>query len=77
MAEAGESVAAVLVEPMLQGAGSMIVWPPEFLKGVRELCDRYGTLMIADEVLTAFGRTGKMFACEYASIARGQLIAWR
>jgi adenosylmethionine-8-amino-7-oxononanoate aminotransferase len=63
------SVAAVIIEPMLQGAGGMIVWPAEFVAGVRRLCDRYGTLMIADEVLTGFGRTGKMFACEHASIA--------
>ena len=62
-------VAAVIVEPMLQGAGGMIVWPVEFVAGVRRLCDRYGTLMIADEVLTGFGRTGKMFACEHAAIA--------
>jgi adenosylmethionine-8-amino-7-oxononanoate aminotransferase len=53
---------------MLQAAGGMIVWPAEFLAGVRRLCDRYGTLMIADEVLTGFGRTGKMFACEHAGI---------
>jgi adenosylmethionine-8-amino-7-oxononanoate aminotransferase len=64
----GDSVAAVLVEPMLQGAGGMIVWPKEFLAGVRRLCDQHGTLMIADEVLTGFGRTGKMFACEHASV---------
>jgi adenosylmethionine-8-amino-7-oxononanoate aminotransferase len=63
------SVAGVLVEPMLQAAGGMIVWPTEFLSGVRELCDRYDTLMIADEVLTGFGRTGKMFACEHASVS--------
>ncbi|MGH9962381.1 MAG: adenosylmethionine--8-amino-7-oxononanoate transaminase, partial [Pyrinomonadaceae bacterium] len=63
------SVAAVIVEPMLQGAGGMIVWPKEFLSGVRELCNRYRTLMIADEVLTGFGRTGRMFACEHASIS--------
>ena len=67
--ESGDSVAAVLVEPMLQGAGGMIVWPAEFLAGVRRLCDRYGTLMIADEVLTGFGRTGKMFACEHADVS--------
>ena len=66
--EGGDSIAGVLVEPMLQGAGGMIIWPPEFLSGVRELCDRYGTLMIADEVLTGFGRTGQMFACEHAGV---------
>jgi adenosylmethionine-8-amino-7-oxononanoate aminotransferase len=66
-AHAGE-VAAVLVEPMLQGAGGMIVWPREFLAGVRRLCDRFGTLMIADEVLTGFGRTGRRFACEHADV---------
>jgi adenosylmethionine-8-amino-7-oxononanoate aminotransferase len=64
----GDSIAAVLVEPMLQGAGGMIVWPPEFLAGVRRLCDRHGVLMIADEVLTGFGRTGRMFACEHALV---------
>jgi adenosylmethionine-8-amino-7-oxononanoate aminotransferase len=61
-------VAAVLVEPMLQGAGGMIVWPAEFLAGVRQLCDEHGVLMIADEVLTGFGRTGRMFACEHAGV---------
>jgi adenosylmethionine-8-amino-7-oxononanoate aminotransferase len=68
LARDGESIAAVIVEPMLQGAGGMIVWPAEFLAGVRRLCDRYGTLLIADEVLTGFGRTGRMFACEHAGI---------
>jgi adenosylmethionine-8-amino-7-oxononanoate aminotransferase len=66
--ERKNGVAAVIVEPMLQGAGGMIVWPAEFLAGVRKLCDTYDTLMIADEVLTGFGRTGKMFACEHASV---------
>jgi adenosylmethionine---8-amino-7-oxononanoate aminotransferase len=64
----GNEVAAVIIEPMLQGAGGMIVWPVEFLAGVRRLCHQYGTLLIADEVLTGFGRTGRMFACEYASV---------
>ena len=65
----GDGVAGVIVEPMLQGAGGMIVWPAEFLAGVRRLCDQYGTLLIADEVLTGFGRTGRMFACEHAAVA--------
>ncbi len=69
LAEFGDSVIAVVVEPMLQGAGGMIVWPAEFLSGVRQLCDQYGTLMIADEVLTGFGRTGRMFACEHAPVS--------
>jgi adenosylmethionine-8-amino-7-oxononanoate aminotransferase len=68
LTEHGESVAAVVVEPMLQGAGGMIVWPAEYLAGVRQLCDRHGVLMIADEVLTGFGRTGRMFACDHASV---------
>lgn len=62
-------VAAVLIEPMLQGAGGMIVWPREFLEGVRRLCDRFDTLLIADEVFTGFGRTGRMFACEHANVS--------
>ncbi len=64
----GEQVAAVIVEPLLQGAGGMIVQPPEFLAGMRKLCDRHGALLIADEVLTGFGRTGTMFACEQAGV---------
>jgi adenosylmethionine-8-amino-7-oxononanoate transaminase len=66
--ELGDTVAGIMVEPMLQAAGGMIVWPAEFLAGVRKLCDRYGTLLIADEVLTGFGRTGKMFASEHAGV---------
>jgi adenosylmethionine-8-amino-7-oxononanoate aminotransferase len=61
-------IAAMIIEPMLQGAGGMIVWKKEFLGALRELCDRYDVLLIADEVLTGFGRTGKMFACEHAQI---------
>jgi adenosylmethionine---8-amino-7-oxononanoate aminotransferase len=64
-----DEIAAVLVEPMLQGAGGMIVWPREFLSGVRRLCDQYDVLMIADEVLTGFGRTGRMFACEHVDVS--------
>jgi adenosylmethionine-8-amino-7-oxononanoate aminotransferase len=57
-----------MVEPMLQGAGGMIIWPAEYLAGVRQLCDQHGVLMIADEVLTGFGRTGRMFACDHAGV---------
>ncbi|HUG82729.1 MAG TPA: adenosylmethionine--8-amino-7-oxononanoate transaminase [Bryobacterales bacterium] len=66
--EAGR-VAGVIVEPMLQAAGGMIVWPREFLAGVRKLCDDHGTLMIADEVMTGFGRTGRMFASEHGPVS--------
>lgn len=67
--ENSEKIAAVIVEPMLQGAGGMIVWTSEFLFGLRKLCDEYDVLLIADEVLTGFGRTGKMFACEHAAVS--------
>ena len=66
--ERGKEIAAVIVEPLLQGAGGMIVHPEEFLAGVRRLTTQYDVLLIADEVLTGFGRTGKMFACERASV---------
>ena len=67
--EQGDTIAAIIVEPLLQAAGGMIVHPEEFLAGVRELASRHGVLLIADEVLTGFGRTGKMFACERAGIS--------
>ena len=69
LVEHGDAIAGVVVEPMLQAAGGMIVWPAEFLSGVRRLCDRFGVLMVADEVLTGFGRTGRLFACEHASVS--------
>ena len=68
LAERGEKIAAVIVEPLLQGAGGMIVHPIEFLQKVRALCEKYDVLLIADEVLTGFGRTGKMFACDIAGV---------
>ena len=67
--EKADKIAAVIVEPLLQGAGGMIVHPVEFLKKVRALCTKHDVLLIADEVLTGFGRTGKMFACDLAGVA--------
>ena len=69
LAQHQDTIAAVLIEPMLQGAGGMIIWPREFLANARTLCDRFGTLLIADEVFTGFGRTGRMFACEHAGVS--------
>jgi adenosylmethionine---8-amino-7-oxononanoate aminotransferase len=68
LAERGDQIAAVIVEPLLQAAGGMIVHPVEFLQKIRKLCDAHNVLLIADEVLTGFGRTGKMFACDLAGI---------
>ena len=64
-----ERLAAVCIEPVVQGAGGMIVQPDGFLSGVRELASRYDVLLIADEVATGFGRTGKMFACEHENVS--------
>jgi adenosylmethionine---8-amino-7-oxononanoate aminotransferase len=64
---AGE-IAGLIIEPLIQAAGGMITSPPGYLRGVRELCTRYNILMIADEVATGFGRTGKMFACEHEKV---------
>jgi adenosylmethionine-8-amino-7-oxononanoate aminotransferase len=61
-------VAAVCIEPIVQGAAGMIVHPEGFLRGVRELCTQYDVLMIADEVAVGFGRTGRMFACEHEGV---------
>ena len=68
LTERGDRIAAVIVEPLLQGAGGMIVHPVEFLQKVRALCTKHDVLLIADEVLTGFGRTGKMFACDLAGV---------
>jgi adenosylmethionine-8-amino-7-oxononanoate aminotransferase len=68
MTEHGATCAGLVIEPLLQGAGGMIVQPPGFLRRVRELCDQYGLLMITDEVATGFGRTGRMFACEHEAV---------
>ncbi len=60
----GDKTAAVVMEPLVQAAGGMIVHPPGFLTGVRTLTEKYGVLLIADEVATGFGKTGRMFACQ-------------
>jgi adenosylmethionine-8-amino-7-oxononanoate aminotransferase len=63
-----QEIAALVIEPLVQGAGGILVHPEGYLKGIRELCTRYSVFMIADEVAVGFGKTGKMFACEHEAI---------
>ena len=69
LAQRSERVAAVIVEPLVQGAAGMLMQPPGYLRRVRELCDEHGVLLICDEVATGFGRTGRMFACEHERVS--------
>ena len=67
--ERGDEIAAFIVEPLIQGAGSMHMYHPDYLAGARALTLRYGIHLIADEIMTGFGRTGRMFACDHAKIS--------
>ncbi|WP_299846807.1 adenosylmethionine--8-amino-7-oxononanoate transaminase [uncultured Paracoccus sp.] len=62
-------MAALILEPLVLGAGGMLIYSPAVLKGLREICDRHDVLMIADEVMTGWGRTGRLWACDHAGIA--------
>lgn len=66
--EHGDEIAAVVVEPLVQGAAGILVQPPGFLRGVADLCRAHDVLLIADEVATGFGRTGTLFACEQEDV---------
>ncbi len=68
IAQNQERTIAVIVEPIVQCAGGIIAWPEGYLKGLREICNKHNILLIADEVATGFGRTGKMFACEHEEV---------
>ena len=68
LAEHHERIAALVIEPLVQAAAGIIVHPPGYLRGVRELTRKYDVLMIADEVAVGFGRTGRMFACEHEGV---------
>jgi adenosylmethionine-8-amino-7-oxononanoate aminotransferase len=68
LSEHGDEIAAVVLEPLVQGAAGMLLQPPGYLRAVREACDRHDVLLVCDEVATGFGRTGTMFACEQEDV---------
>lgn len=68
-AQYGNETCSMVVEPLLQGSAGMKIYPPVYLKKLRQICDRYNVHLIADEIATGYGRTGKMFACNHAGIS--------